>query len=58
LLLVGSATGAVDCIATGNCLRERGLQQTGKRTYELADGKETYSTSASRRWSSRATLPV
>lgn len=33
-------TGAVDCMAPGNRLREIGLRSTGKRTYEFADGKE------------------
>ena len=33
-------TGAVDCMAPGNRLREIGIRPEGKRTYELADGTE------------------
>lgn len=33
-------TGAIDCMVPGNRLREIGIEPTGKRTYELADGSE------------------
>ncbi len=33
-------TGAIDCMAPGRCLREIGIEPSGKRTYELADGTE------------------
>jgi clan AA aspartic protease len=33
-------TGATDCMAPGNQLRAIGLEPSGKRTYELADGSE------------------
>jgi clan AA aspartic protease len=33
-------TGVVDCLAPGRELRAIGIQPTGKRTYELADGSE------------------
>ena len=33
-------TDAIDCMATGNKLREIGIKPEGKRTYELADGTE------------------
>jgi len=33
-------TGAVDCIIPGKRLREIGIQPIGKRSYELADGRE------------------
>ncbi len=33
-------TGSIDCMAPGKCLREAGIEPSGKRTYELADGTE------------------
>jgi clan AA aspartic protease len=33
-------TGAIDCFVPGKHLREIGIQPEGKRTYELADGRE------------------
>src|SRR5688572_5846315 len=33
-------TGAIDCLAPGNRLREIGIEPKSKRTYELADGSE------------------
>ncbi|MEK7275143.1 MAG: clan AA aspartic protease, partial [Candidatus Desantisbacteria bacterium] len=33
-------TGAIDCMAPGKYLREIGIEPSGKRTYELADGTE------------------
>ncbi|MFH1860356.1 MAG: clan AA aspartic protease [bacterium] len=33
-------TGAIDCMAPGRYLREIGIEPSGKRTYELADGTE------------------
>lgn len=33
-------TGATDCLAPGNKLREAGLPVRGQRVYELADGSE------------------
>jgi clan AA aspartic protease len=33
-------TGSVDCLVPGKHLREIGIQPEGKRTYELADGRE------------------
>ncbi|MBU1261759.1 clan AA aspartic protease [bacterium] len=33
-------TGSIDCMAPGRYLREIGIEPSGKRTYELADGTE------------------
>ena len=33
-------TGSIDCIAPGKYLREIGIEPSGKRSYELADGTE------------------
>lgn len=33
-------TGATDCLAPGSALRSIGLAPKGRRTYELADGRE------------------
>lgn len=33
-------TGSIDCMAPGKYLREIGIEPSGKRTYELADGTE------------------
>jgi len=35
-------TGAMDCMAPGNKLREIGIEPKGKRQYELADGSKIY----------------
>ncbi len=33
-------TGSIDCMAPGRYLREIGIEPSGKRSYELADGTE------------------
>ena len=33
-------TGSTDCVVPGRALREIGIQPKGRRTYELADGRE------------------
>jgi clan AA aspartic protease len=33
-------TGAIDCLVPANRMRDVGIQPTGKRAYELADGSE------------------
>lgn len=35
-------TGAMDCMAPGNRLREIGIEPRGKRQYELADGSKIF----------------
>ena len=33
-------TGSTDCVVPGRALREIGIEPRGRRTYELADGRE------------------